>query len=483
MFKKASLIFISLLLILTFTGKTNAQFDWLKSPGITPDSPFYFLDKMGEKIGMFFAFRTESKVKKALKYAEERLAEAEAMANENKAEKATKATENYQEQLNMIQNRIQEAKQKGKSVEEVSSRVAQATSNHLAVLEDVLQKVPEEAKPAIERARERSKNGHLISIEAVVEENPQRAAEINAEAIRERLQEAKRQAERNKIDNEVEKILVDYEDFKNFQGKMEEKYEALRSFITEKKAEEANDLDEVEDEIEDISPEMKERIKQMKSEFKEDIKNSLRGIIQENPEKAAQIHLTLLGNKLDQIREKSEDLEEEDLEEEIDEFEEQQEFGREISAIAQELGKDTTTIDELVEQATSIHLKVLSEVYEKAPERAKEAIERAIESSVKGRQRAVESLRKKGIEREEDEVSISEEVPELVRERIKQRVKEEIEREEREEICIQVITPAYNLKTGECKEFSTPCDVPEGWEKGCPEDQTPNPTRKRSPRQ
>ena len=31
--------------------------------------------------------------------------------------------------------------------------------------------------------------------------------------------------------------------------------------------------------------------------------------------------------------------------------------------------------------------------------------------------------------------------------------------------CIQVITPARNLQTGEVKDFPTPCDVPEGWEK------------------
>lgn len=30
-------------------------------------------------------------------------------------------------------------------------------------------------------------------------------------------------------------------------------------------------------------------------------------------------------------------------------------------------------------------------------------------------------------------------------------------------ICVQVITPAYNPQTGECREFPTPCDVPVGW--------------------
>lgn len=38
------------------------------------------------------------------------------------------------------------------------------------------------------------------------------------------------------------------------------------------------------------------------------------------------------------------------------------------------------------------------------------------------------------------------------------------------EVCIQVITPAKNSTTGECKEFPTPCDIPVGWVKveSCP---------------
>lgn len=32
-------------------------------------------------------------------------------------------------------------------------------------------------------------------------------------------------------------------------------------------------------------------------------------------------------------------------------------------------------------------------------------------------------------------------------------------------MCIQVITPAKNDATGECRDFPTPCDVPAGWTK------------------
>jgi hypothetical protein len=34
-----------------------------------------------------------------------------------------------------------------------------------------------------------------------------------------------------------------------------------------------------------------------------------------------------------------------------------------------------------------------------------------------------------------------------------------------ERACIQVITPAVNPATGEIREFPTPCDVPDTWER------------------
>jgi len=33
------------------------------------------------------------------------------------------------------------------------------------------------------------------------------------------------------------------------------------------------------------------------------------------------------------------------------------------------------------------------------------------------------------------------------------------------DVCIQVVTKAYNPQTGEIKDFPTPCDVPLSWEK------------------
>ena len=38
------------------------------------------------------------------------------------------------------------------------------------------------------------------------------------------------------------------------------------------------------------------------------------------------------------------------------------------------------------------------------------------------------------------------------------------------EVCIQVITTAQNISTGEVRNFPTPCDVPEGWAVVSPEE-------------
>ncbi len=71
---RMSMVSIVLIISLLFGGIAYAQDEELPDPGITPDSPFYFLDTFGKKLGLMFAFGDEAKAQKALEYAEERLA-------------------------------------------------------------------------------------------------------------------------------------------------------------------------------------------------------------------------------------------------------------------------------------------------------------------------------------------------------------------------------------------------------------------------
>lgn len=311
--KKFRAILISCLIItslLLFGGTAYAQDEELElpDPGITPDSPFYVLDIWGEKMGLFFAFGAEAKAERALGYAEERLAEAHAMAVRNNPNGIGVATNGYKEHVSLAVQKMEEARNQGVDISEVSEIVALATAKHLFVLDEVMGIVPEEAKGAITQAREVSINGLGNGLRLLAGENPELAMEINLAAIEGRLNRADAEADEN--DNEG-------------------------------------------------------------------------------------------------------------VEDALGEFEELNKFGEEISQIAQGLGKDTTTVDQLIARATSIHLEVLVLVYEKVPAQAKEAIERAMGVSVRGHNRATEALEERGALGDiPGEPSIPEGIPEKVKEKL-----------------------------------------------------------------
>ena len=321
--KRFRIILLSWVIVISllFGGTAYAQDEELQlpSPGITPDSPFYFADIWGKKIGLFFTLGAEAKARKALTYAEERLAEAQAMAHKNKPNAVKGATNGYDEYINLATERMEQTRREGVDVSDISEIVALATSKHLSVLDGVMDIVPEEAKEAITQARSVSINGQENALRTLARENPERAIEINLKAAEARLNRAKAKAE---------------------EGETAEVEEAL------------------------------------------------------------------------------------------EEFERLNKFGEEISEIAQGLGKDTTTVEQLVAKATSIHLKVLAEVYEKVPEQAKEAIERAMSVSVRGHERAVEALKEKGALGEiPEEATLPEGIPEKVKKKLKLGVLENDEEE------------------------------------------------------
>ena len=81
----------------------------------------------------------------------------------------------------------------------------------------------------------------------------------------------------------------------------------------------------------------------------------------------------------------------------LQQFEDMARFGQEICQIAEETGLNITEVAEIVTLATSIHLQVLSELYEEVPEEAKEAVERAMEESFRGYERIAMVLMGSGV--------------------------------------------------------------------------------------
>lgn len=149
---------ISLLITLVFlfslgTGVLSQETE-LPKPGLTPDSPFYFLDILGEKIGLFFTFGAEKKAEKAMQYAGEKLAEVKAMAEANKVEALKKASQKYQEYLSLFFKKGEEAYEAGKDITKLTERSKQRSLDYLIILSDIHERISgEKAKAEIDNLR------------------------------------------------------------------------------------------------------------------------------------------------------------------------------------------------------------------------------------------------------------------------------------------------------------------------------------------
>ncbi len=195
-----------MLITMLFSGVLYAQDEDLPSPGLTPDSPFYFFDKLGKNIGLFFAFGSEAKARKALQYAGERLAEARLMVAKNKLKEMEDATNDYDKYMTMVREKLTENSQQGWSAN-ISERVAMVTNRHLDILENFKDKVPERTREALGRTREASINGQVNALRVLSVKKPQRALDICANVTEEQLEKIRVKVSANVTTASVTDVL------------------------------------------------------------------------------------------------------------------------------------------------------------------------------------------------------------------------------------------------------------------------------------
>jgi hypothetical protein len=129
MIKNNKILITSSLLVgvLLLTGVVSAQEneDSLPSAGLTPNSPFYFLDMLWEEMGEFFAFSAEAKVRVKAERAAERLAEIEVMVKEKgaPARGLAVARERLERHLSEAADVIEEESGEGKDVSALAREI------------------------------------------------------------------------------------------------------------------------------------------------------------------------------------------------------------------------------------------------------------------------------------------------------------------------------------------------------------------------
>jgi hypothetical protein len=323
---------------------------------------------------------TPAKATRALGLAEKRLAEAQIVAErgrENDSENAQRALELYEEKVAEAARRAQNAQNV-----DALARVTEATSKHFAVLEDVIARVPEQAKVSVQRALEASRQGQLSALQALSGVNPDRAVEAGANAAKELAAQARAHAQARRAEA-LEQKLQHFEGvFNSFVNAPAGRVDVAAKF-SERMTEIVNELDEARDEAEDagIGRGEVERLRNVKGEVIDSQLVSLEEVVKENPAKTVEIYAQAAEGRLNAAKRDVEERNGEATEESLEDCNKYAEFGQKISSMAEGIRTDETTVEDLVKEATSHHPRVFEDVQQKLPPQAQQEFQRALDNS------------------------------------------------------------------------------------------------------
>ena len=176
---------ILVLTLLAMSTVVIAQAE-LPDPGMTPDSPLYFLDTL------FDALQSD----KAL--ANEKAAEVVAMAQEGNEKGLEKAMGGYNKAMT-------KREAKAANSEDVAVDFVNQAADHLEVLARVREQVPETAKPGIDNAMERSAQGLDRALDDLERQNNERAGLVAQETLQ-RVMENTPEAAQKGLQNALEAV-------------------------------------------------------------------------------------------------------------------------------------------------------------------------------------------------------------------------------------------------------------------------------------
>jgi len=245
-------------------GEQNAQVvskesnEVQSTAGMLPGNPFYFLEILSENISNFFIFNEIKKAERLFELAEERLSETEELANLGEVDRVEKATQRYEKYLEKALKKAEEVKEKGEDTDKIFTNIAESSIKNQLKLAAVHEKVPKEAKEAIEHAMEESIKGHDRAFEAISEEK-----QIEIETELEQIFE--------EVDSVLEELRVEGVSVPKIKGR--EHHNKDKRGVGDD-----DNFDEMKDEVDNLGAEFEELYKDLDGDF-DDLKDELGNLI------------------------------------------------------------------------------------------------------------------------------------------------------------------------------------------------------------
>ena len=183
----------------------------LPNAGLTPESAFYFVDKIGEALREFFTFNPEGKAHLQIDFAAERIAEIKIILETKgvNAKGLEVAEARLREHLGDAAEIVIKQKNKGKDVSELAKSISEDFDANKEALkqafkdqERALEAKEDELKAKIREAR---RAGDTAQVEALVKELGEIKAQKELLELKEEEQEEALEQEEEKIEREMDK--------------------------------------------------------------------------------------------------------------------------------------------------------------------------------------------------------------------------------------------------------------------------------------
>lgn len=214
----------------------------LPSAGLTPESSFYFLDRLGENLRQFFTFNSEAKAKLQIEFAGERIAEIKVIVEENGVNTKGLAIAQLLLQANVAYAAeiINEEKTSGKDV----SALAKALNDEFDARDKLLEQTFKDAKAQLKAKRKEIMTNLLVEARRIGDTAQIAVLEAQLKDIDgqiDALEQKKDQLE-NSLQSEQKNIEKEMSEVDQEKEKIEQKEEQEAEEAVE--AEEPNEIDE-----------------------------------------------------------------------------------------------------------------------------------------------------------------------------------------------------------------------------------------------
>jgi len=140
---------------------------WSDPAVVGPDHPDYIANVIEEALRIGAVQDPAEKILLLQQMLERRIDEIEAMAAESKPGYIPGLVRAYEAILKNIEHTTEQAIGEGRDVSQALEAVEMATKKHTEVLTDLLKKIPDQAKSAIEHAIEVSKRGRNVALDTL----------------------------------------------------------------------------------------------------------------------------------------------------------------------------------------------------------------------------------------------------------------------------------------------------------------------------